>query len=100
VPAVPKPRKPIRDKKYLAYIREQPCIVLRCNRQSQPHHVRWGDVPGGGMSGTPDDIRTIPVCAYHHGPVQRYEILSKEIIFQVGWDLLIDWVVARYRAEA
>lgn len=103
--AVPKPRKPIRDKKYLAYIREKPCMFPRCMDKSQSHHVRWGDVPGGGMAGTPDDYRTVPLCRGHHVLAGQYDlefltVVSRGDIMQQGWDLLIEWVVARHRAES
>lgn len=75
----------------------------RCGQKATPHHVRWGNVPGGGVSGTPDDYRTVPLCIEHHGQCQRYEkkffeVIGRDDIMQRGWDLLIDWI-ARCRVD-
>lgn len=76
ITAIPKPTRN-RDEAYLAWIRQQPCLLARqqaegratCNGPIDPHHV----IPdGGGKVGSKvDDRRAVPVCRYHHEQAQR-----------------------------
>jgi len=59
----PKPEKPYRSKKYLAFIRKIPCDI--CWQHSEPHHIRrsyWG--AGGNQK--PHDYVAVPRCRKHH----------------------------------
>ena len=60
----PKPPKRKRNKAYLAFISQLPCI--RCGKPgpSEPHHVRLGH--NGGMGRKPDDSRALPLCHECH----------------------------------
>lgn len=54
--------KPVRDKKYLEYIRNQPCLC--CGHiPSEAHHE---SLDGGTMGGKTNDKSCIPLCYYHH----------------------------------
>lgn len=55
-------RAPVRDPKYLAWIRTFPCIVCFSMRHAEPCHT-----PGEkGTSQKDNDRRTVPMCARHH----------------------------------
>ena len=57
---------PRENKKYLEYIRTQPCAV--CGNNAEPHHVRE-QIPqeyAGGMGLKPYDLLTIPLCRECH----------------------------------
>ena len=61
--------KPIRNPKYLAYVRSLPCSVSRATRDQygRPNvaaHVRLGG--DGGMGMKPSDTRTVPLTAFLH----------------------------------
>lgn len=50
------------DKAYLAYIREQPCLVWNCPNKSATHHD-----PSVGAGGS--DYTALPLCSrVHHVP--------------------------------
>jgi hypothetical protein len=54
-----------RDKDYLQFIREQPCVIcgtIPC----QPHHLNQVGTRSGGMALKISDYRTIPLCFLHH----------------------------------
>lgn len=53
----------IRDRKYLDWVREQPCIVTGAS-PCDPAHIRWG--LGGGMGLKPDDSRVLPLVHQLH----------------------------------
>jgi len=62
MPPVPK-FKTYRNKKYLAWMRGQPCEA--CAKPGEPHHVRrshWG----AGVAQKPHDYVTISLCRPHH----------------------------------
>jgi len=70
----PQPR-PIRkrDKDYLAWIREQRCLVHRsiCGSPTiEAQHVR--EEGQGGIGTKPDDSRTVPLCTYAHHLYHEY----------------------------
>ena len=77
---------PVRDSKYLAWIRTLPCGYAGnfCQGKVQAHHVRrqrWG--AGTGIK--PHDLVAVPRCEYHHSPKHEYDV-ELEII-----DLLIEY---------
>lgn len=49
---------PIRDRKYLDWLREQPCVVTGSG-ECEPAHLRWGT--DGGMSSKPSDCYAFPL---------------------------------------
>jgi hypothetical protein len=55
----PKPEKPWRCKKYLAWIREKPCFNCGITVGVEAHHLRMG---GDGIGQKPPDDRCIPLC--------------------------------------
>ena len=59
---VPK-NKPVRSKRYLKWIDEQPCIIS--GQKATHHHIRswWTD---HGTSQKPSDIYAIPLSPEHH----------------------------------
>jgi hypothetical protein len=78
--------KPIRNKKYLAWIRKQPCGYAGpyCSGPIQAHHVRrqrWG----AGTSQKPHDLVAVPRCLYHHDPLYEGDV-ELEII-----DLMVEY---------
>lgn len=68
---------PIRSKAYLAWVREQPCILCQ-DPNSEPHHIiATGD---GVMGGKACDLLTMPVCRRHHN-----EIHEKPEYWELQW---------------
>ena len=59
---LPKP-KTFRSKKYLAFIREKPCLACH-NPETVPHHEGLG---ANMMGGKPPDSHAVPLC----GPCHR-----------------------------
>lgn len=53
---------PIRSSKYLAWVRDQPCII--CQDRAEPHHLIG--LSGGRMGSKECDLMTMPVCRVHH----------------------------------
>ncbi len=67
-----------RDKDYLAWIREQPCLVCRV-KSCVPSHR------GGGTSMKGPDWAAVPLCWSHHEECHRgAETFAKE--HQIEWD--------------
>ena len=54
-------QKPIRDKKYIEWIRLLPCIVCQYSAPSDPHHSETG-----GRGTKASDTTAIPLCHAHH----------------------------------
>ena len=77
-------KKTVRDPKYLAWIRKQPCPYCARINGIEAHHVRrqrWG----AGTSQKPHDYVAVPRCKTHHDPKYEYDV-ELEII-----DLLIEY---------
>tara|TARA_R100001244_G_scaffold106318_1_gene78881 strand:+ start:4005 stop:4298 length:294 start_codon:yes stop_codon:yes gene_type:complete len=53
----------IRNRKYLDWVRERPCIVTGSS-PCDPAHIRFGG--GGGMGLKPDDNRVLPLVHQLH----------------------------------
>lgn len=56
-----------RNKKYLKWVSEQPCVLPGCQRPgpSDPHHIKGvGHMSGAGMK-APDTF-VMPLCHTHH----------------------------------
>lgn len=60
---VPK-RKPVRDPKYLKWIRTQPCIVCGKEGETEAAHIRIGAHAGKGEK--PGDDSCVPLCSDCH----------------------------------
>lgn len=55
-------KEPIpRDKKYLAFIRQQPCLIYQCSADATASHMTTG---GRGIKGS--DYHALPLCHHHH----------------------------------
>jgi hypothetical protein len=67
VPIVKKPKRkarkkgPPRDKKFLAFVRLQPCLVDGCPHKSEAHHFARK-----GMGQKCSDYKSVPLCHLHH----------------------------------
>ena len=83
--------KPWRSRKYLDWVKSQPCCV--CMRPGDdPHHIQ---MPGKGMGGKHPDWATIPLCRECHD-----ELHAK------GWDInnisqteLVMWTLGKAISE-
>lgn len=62
-------QKPFRSRKYLDWVKKQPCVMCGAPADD-PHHI----IGIGGMSGmgrkAPDSM-TVPVCRPHHDEIHR-----------------------------
>jgi hypothetical protein len=91
-----KPVKPIRNPKYLAFIRRFPCCVCAETRQIEAAH--FGP---HGVSTKSDDALSLPLCMNHHttgkhsyhrlGPAQfalmhDLDVPSLQGMFQTWWE--------------
>ncbi len=56
--------KPGRSKRYLEYIRSQPCCICQAT-PAEPHHT-----VGGGTALKGSDFAAIPMCRKHHREVE------------------------------
>ena len=56
----------LRDEKYLAFVRKQPCCVCRAPAPSDAAHIRMASTVYGkratGMAEKPDDKWSVPLC--------------------------------------
>jgi hypothetical protein len=52
---------PVRDRKYLAFVRTQPCAVCGSWRWVESAHTG-----GRGLTQKADDRKAIPLCRFHH----------------------------------
>ena len=59
-----KKNKPWRNKKYVEYIRNQPCVITQHQAPSDPHHITG--VKQGGMGTKVGDEFLIPLCHTMH----------------------------------
>lgn len=60
-------QKPFRSRKYLDWVKQQPCII--CGAQADdPHHL-VGVGGMGGMGTKAPDSMVLPVCRIHHGEI-------------------------------
>jgi len=59
-----------RDKKYIEFIKDQPCLVCCSPGPSDPHRVRMGT--DGGMGLKPSDKYAVPLCHTHHQVLHHY----------------------------
>lgn len=91
--AQPKPSQPLRDKRYLAYVREQPCCSCQSPGPSDPHH--FGP---HGMGQKTDDYRTSPLCRkchdhwHDHGALPDMDrcesgmlLVMAQVRLMIGW---------------
>jgi hypothetical protein len=91
-----KPSKPIRNPKFLAFIRGFPCVVCAETRQIQACHFGLH-----GISQKASDEDALPLCLEHHqtgknsyhrlGPVQfalmhDLDVPSLQGMFQTWWE--------------
>ena len=86
--AVPKPPKPARSERYLAFVRTKPCLITGRPGPSSAHHHG-----PRGMGEKTDDYRTIPLChevhmAFHAG---RCPELTDEVAAAAMVELLLEY---------
>ncbi len=58
--------KPFRSRKYLAWVRKQPCIYCGRTEDIQAHHLIGIEGIEGVMGGKSDDSMAMPLCPYCH----------------------------------
>lgn len=59
-------RGPLRDSKYLAWIREQPCAICQRESMEQTTMTEAAHVGDRGLGQKCSDRETLPLCAVHH----------------------------------
>lgn len=64
-----------KNKKYLEFIREQPCMV--CGNKAEPHHEAFG-TSGMGIKGP--DTWTVPLCRKCH---EKREQRGRDLYWKV-----------------
>ena len=72
--------KPARDKKYLEWLREQPCCLCDRPPRSEPHHI-YGSVHGMKSS----DYGAVPVCRechnfYEQNPKENAGLVEHQVV--------------------
>lgn len=87
----------VKDKKYLDWIRKQPCVVTGMDFTQTDivaHHIRMGGNAGVGQK--PSDYRTIPLTALEHARLHQgvereyYESRNLEVD-TILMDLALRW---------
>lgn len=82
----------IRDKKHLAYVRSQPCMITyggeNCNRAADPHHLL--NVQSSAMGMKAGDDWAVPICRVHHRELHDFKM--GEIAFFESWDIDYEYV--------
>lgn len=60
----------VKDRDYLAWIRQQPCCICETTYNVEAAHVRYADHAAGkditGMQIKSDDAWAVPLCVRHH----------------------------------
>jgi hypothetical protein len=95
---IPKPARPVRSRRYLAFVRSHPCCSCGALAPSEAHH--WGPRAVGEKT---DDLRTVPLCRRchdaWHGPAGtlpgRDRATSERLMLAVQVGLLV-----RYFADS
>lgn len=96
--------KPIRHESplYLAFIRGHMCLVPKCFKAPQAHHIV---MDGQGRIGSKvSDYQAVPLCEKHH---RQYHDCGRERfaewhglnLYQIVIDLLTEYVVQREEVE-
>ncbi len=72
-----KAEKPVRDAKYLKFIRRLPCIVCFSSRRVESAHFG-----AHGLSQRSSDLDALPLCRWHHqtGPKSYHRIGARAFI--------------------
>ena len=77
----PKPRKPRRNRKYIAWVATKPCLF--CGAQSgPPHHDR--EIGPCGMGTKPSDTYCLPVCASCHDHIHNFSKEGAAMLKRIG----------------
>jgi len=79
-------RKRIKDKAYLTWIRELPCLF--CGGVSEPHHVPPESEASVGLK--TDDTRALPFCYRHHQEYHNRGRHTFEQKYQINYEYLIE----------
>jgi hypothetical protein len=59
--------RPVKDPKYLAWIRTLPCVVPGCRGRAEAAHCG-----ARGLSQKASDTNAIPMCAHHHREYHQF----------------------------
>lgn len=62
-------QKPFRSRKYLDWVKQQPCVMCGAPADD-PHHI-IGVGHMSGMGRTAPDSMALPVCRIHHDEIHR-----------------------------
>jgi len=92
MPAAPKPTK-IRSRRYLDWLRSQPCIVTG-SLGAEPHHLKC--FGSGGMATKPGDDEAVPISHAIHLEVHSHGEIQT---FGKWWGLPHDDVLVRLAGE-
>lgn len=65
---IPK-RKPFRSRRYLDWVKTQPCVICGAPADDPHHMIGLGGMSGMGMT-APDSL-AMPVCRPHHDEIHR-----------------------------
>ncbi len=88
----PKPRKPLKSKAYLDYIRGKACLFCGQRGPSQAHHVRFA--ADCGMGTRPTDLVSVPTCPACHDAVHSGTgAMFREIMSRVGVEEILQNIV-------
>ena len=69
-----------KSRRYLAWVRERPCVHCRKVGQSEPHHIIG--LTGGHMGGKTGDEFAVPLCRHCHDEIHQGHIDTEA---QVTW---------------
>jgi hypothetical protein len=88
-----KKKKPVRDNKYLAFIRGLPCVLCRDRYVDvDAHHIKTH-----GMGTKGDDDMTVPVCRLHHAEIHSFGQSIFEIRHKISFKNLISIYQTAYK---
>lgn len=80
--------KPIRDKKYIEFVRSLPCCVCGYPPPTDPHHYQQ---KGQGGTGTKvSDYQAVPLCHHHHVEYHNIGRQSFIIKHEVDFEALME----------
>ncbi len=96
-----------RSERYLAFVRDNPCIALGCSEPAKfSHHFskRHGE---GGEALKPHDTFTVPLCFEHHELIHQTGLLpmlskaeTDAVCFREALKLVTRWWLMRKERKA
>lgn len=87
----------MKDEKYLAFIRSQPCLCCVIAQTRQKYRTEAAHVGARGLSQKANDRDTIPLCAFHHreGAHAHHQLGRK---FWTFWNIERGETILSYRS--